>query len=356
MPRRWQSALPRTVLCRLLAAFGILLAFNNPSRVPAQSEGRAVVAETYGIGDNVFVRSLAVDEKRDALWIGTSAGVMRVDLKTRVPVNIFTRAEGLANENVCAAVVGPNGRIWFGTNAGGLSIFDGKVFRTFFPMHGLADYWVRSLAFASDGKAWLGTLNGVNRLDAVSGDFETFRGRLIDRRVQAVVVDGKNRVWFGTDGGVGMFDGVLWWSYRHEDGLGATAAASTAARSGPAVDDYNPNRVLSALIDNRGRGVWFGTWGGGVSLFDGKSKWVSYSENEGLAGAVVHSIAQEKSGVVWFGTNKGLSRFDGTNWERFGPADGLVSENIHALAVDRLGTIWAGGRGGITRIVHDGGG
>ena len=35
-------------------------------------------------------------------------------------------------------------------------------------------------------------------------------------------------------------------------------------RRDPAVvDDYHPNRVLSALIDNRGRGVWFGTWGGG---------------------------------------------------------------------------------------------
>lgn len=320
----------------------------------AQQSGRPIVAETYGIGEDAFVRALAVDKARDSLWVGTSLGVMQINLATRVPQNIFTRSEGLANEHIHAAGIGPGGRLWLGTNAGGLSIFDGKTFQTLFPMHGLADYWVKSFGFSKDGMGWVGTLDGVSRLDGKTGDFDTFRSQLIDKRVEAIAIDPSGRVWLGTYGGVSMYDGVLWWSYRHEDGLGAKPPQDGPTDSDETIaGDYNPNQVLSALTDNQGGGVWFGTWGGGVSLFDGKSDWRSYSISDGLAGPVVYSMAQEESGVLWFGTNRGVSRFDGDTWQTFSQADGLASDNVYAVAVDHRGMIWAGGRGGLSRIVYD---
>ena len=48
------------------------------------------------------------------------------------------------------------------------------------------------------------------------------------------LVDALDRVWFGTEGGVSMYDGKRWVSWTHKDGLGAANSdnlpASTKGR------------------------------------------------------------------------------------------------------------------------------
>ena len=43
-------------------------------------------------------------------------------------------------------------------------------------MHGLADYWVYSFAFAADGGVWIGTWNGANRFDPATKTFAILAG------------------------------------------------------------------------------------------------------------------------------------------------------------------------------------
>ncbi|MBS1682530.1 MAG: hypothetical protein JST48_12525 [Bacteroidetes bacterium] len=66
----------------------------------------------------------------------------------------------------------------------------------------------------------------------------------------------------------------------------------------------------------------------------------------------INKIIQDKTGFIWFGTNKGLFKFDGKNYRRFGIADSLPDENVTALAVDSLGRIWAGMQNGKISIVQ----
>jgi ligand-binding sensor domain-containing protein len=54
--------------------------------------------------------------------------------------------------------------------------------------------------------------------------------------------------------------------------------------------------------------------------------------------------------VFWFGTNKGISRFDGTAWRTIGAKDGLLDEHVYAVAVTPGGSVWAGTRRGVVRI------
>ena len=56
--------------------------------------------------------------------------------------------------------------------------------------------------------------------------------------------------------------------------------------------------------------MWFGTWGGGVSRFDG-STWTSYSTADGLVHHQVRSLAADTAGHMWVGTAGGLSEFVG---------------------------------------------
>ena len=73
-------------------------------------------------------------------------------------------------------------------------------------------------------------------------------------------------------------------------------------------------------------------------------------QKDGLAGNIVYSIAQQPDGIYWFGTNKGLSRFDGKNWHNWNIHNGLAGNDVYAIAIAPNGDIWVGTRGGVTRM------
>ncbi|MEQ1526650.1 MAG: two-component regulator propeller domain-containing protein [Gallionella sp.] len=322
------------------------------------------VLETFEVGEYVNVRALTVEPKKKSIWVGTSVGVSEIDLTTRNVRNTFTRDSGLANEYVFAVGVDKNDYKWFGTNAGGVSRYKDGKWKTYFPMHGLADYWVYSFASQSNGDLWIGTWAGVNKVSLEDMKFTTYVKELINEWVYGIAVDKQDRVWFGTEGGVSMFDGKTWRAWSHKDGLGApnknklTASPNTglgtrsrhdlSMLSGGGKMTYNPSYVF-ALHVSPDQAVWAGTWGGGVSRFDGK-RWRNYTTREGLAGDIVYSIAQETSGVLWFGTNNGLSRYDGKNWQTYDTKAGLLANNVYALTIAPNGEIWAGTQRGVTHI------
>ncbi len=322
------------------------------------------VVESFQVGENVYVRSLAVERARHTLWVGTSAGAMEIDLETRALRRTFTREHGLANEYIFAIGIDSDGYKWFGTNAGGVSRFRDNEWKTFFPMHGLADYWIYAFAEQRDGTYWIGTWAGASRLDRGKLEFTTFREELINEWVYGIGIDSKDRVWFGTEGGVSMYDGANWRHWTHEkDGLGgpnlqqlpASANTGLGTRSRHDLsamvqgsETYNPNYVFAVLVD-RDDVIWAGTWGGGVSRYDGE-RWRNLTTADGLAGNLVYSIAQDQTGAYWFGTNHGLSRYDGKRWQNYAATDGLLSDDVYAIAVAPNGDVWAGTRGGVVRL------
>ena len=321
------------------------------------------VLEQFAVGRDVYVRALAVDSASDTLWVGTSAGVHEVDLKTRALKNTFTREHGLANEYVFAIAIDHLGAKWFGTNAGGVSRLNGNRWKTWFPMHGLADYWVYAFAEQADGLMWIGTWDGASRYDPTSERFTNFTDELINEWVYGIDIDAKQRVWFATEGGVSMFDGETWRQWSHADGLGAAndealppsknTGLGTRSRHDLGVlrggeATYNPSYVFAIHVDRRGD-VWAGTWGGGVARYDGKA-WRNVTTRDGLAGNIVYSIAEHEDGVLWFGTDAGLSRFDGVAWRTVGVHDGLLESHVYAVVITPSGDVWAGTRGGVTRL------
>lgn len=321
------------------------------------------ILETFEVGQDVYVRALAVDPGANALWVGTSLGVHEIDLATREVKKTYTRGDGLANEYVFAILVDSAGDKWFGTNGGGVSRLHGAEWKTWFPMHGLADYWVYALAEDPGAGLWIGTWAGVNRLPAEGGPFETYHDELVNEWVYGIGVDSRHRVWFGTEGGISMYNGGRWSEWTHEDGLGApnrdnlplssNTGLGTRARHDLSVfvdgrASYNPNYVFCVHVDKDDR-VWAGTWGGGVSRFDG-TRWSNLTTADGLAGNIVFAMAEDARGALWFGTDQGLSRYDGKAWRTFRRADGLPGEAVYAVAATAAGEVWAGTRGGVVRI------
>ena len=65
-----------------------------------------------------------------------------------------------------------------------------------------------------------------------------------------------------------------------------------------------------------------------------------YDVKDGLAGSVVYCAAEDRDGFLWFGTETGLSRFDGTHFKNFTAADGLPENEVLKLFVDSKNRIW----------------
>jgi signal transduction histidine kinase/ligand-binding sensor domain-containing protein/DNA-binding response OmpR family regulator len=76
----------------------------------------------------------------------------------------------------------------------------------------------------------------------------------------------------------------------------------------------------------------------------------SISTKNGLSSNTVSAILKDRYGLVWFGTEDGLNKFDGTNLTvyRHNPGDpsSLQANEILALHEDKAGDLWVGTSGG----------
>ncbi len=65
-----------------------------------------------------------------------------------------------------------------------------------------------------------------------------------------------------------------------------------------------------------------------------------YTSNDGLPSSTIFSIIQDKEGFIWFGTDVGVTRFDGKTFRNFTLADGLSDNFILTVKLDSKGRLW----------------
>jgi len=76
--------------------------------------------------------------------------------------------------------------------------------------------------------------------------------------------------------------------------------------------------------------------------------WQTFSAPDGLAAPLVQVIYQDRQGQLWFGTARGVSRFDGEKFTHLTVAEGLVDNEVRALLEDRQGRLWVGTAQGVS--------
>jgi ligand-binding sensor domain-containing protein len=95
--------------------------------------------------------------------------------------------------------------------------------------------------------------------------------------------------------------------------------------------------------------VWFGTQNG-VSKFDGTT-WTTFTTVDGLIDDYVTCIAYDNANnKIWIGTNSGISVFDGTAFTNYSTADGLVDNSTMFISVDDNGTAWVATFSGLSKV------
>jgi ligand-binding sensor domain-containing protein len=326
---------------------------------------------------NRNVKSIYTDGT--VIWIGTTGGLVRYETETN-RFRLFDTKSGLLSRGIF--FVGRiRGRLTVGTYGGGMSVLDETTWqwRNYNVPQGLGDAFVYDVLEAGNGDIWIATWSGANRieggrLDAPSA-WQTYTvantgGGLINDWVYGLEEGAEGTIWLATEGGMVRFKDGNWQNWDHAHGLGAPyeeVKEQIGFREDPAdasshhirqkqeagLQDvsvaYNPNYVVSLAIDKHGT-VWAGTWGGGLSRFDGE-RWHNYTTADGLAANHVFMLFADSSGSLWIGTSAGLQSWDNG---RFGPLltvrDGLFAETVFSLAIDQDDSLWVGSYGGVTRL------
>ena|SRR5579871_897751 len=113
-------------------------------------------------------------------------------------------------------------------------------------------------------------------------------------------------------------------------------------------DGLAADRVDRIVADSRGF-LWFCTQEG-VSRFDG-TRFVSYRPDQGLPHAWVRTLIETRSGEHWIGTAEGLSRVAsdgyGPRFTNYRLGADPAANRISALLEARSGKFWVGAKGGL---------
>ncbi len=158
---------------------------------------------------------------------------------------------------------------------------------------------------------------------------------LKQNHIFCLLEDKSGNLWFGTlGGGVSKYDGKSFTHFTEKEGL-------------------SDNSVWCILEDKSGN-LWFGTAAGGASKYDGK-RFTHFTDKEGLSNNSVRSLQEDKSGNLWFGTyGGGVSKYDasgdaGKRFTHFTEKEGLSNNFVYNILEDKIGNLWFGTGAGVSR-------
>ena len=312
-----------------------------------------LIITSEGLSLHAASKVVGVDRDRDGiLWIGTAeGGVHQYDGRM---FTSFTTDDGLAQGRIRTMFKDREGVFWFGITGGGLSRYnpfakgtgpDRAAWRTFTTEDGLASNNVESIFQDQEENLWFSSSvrlmggKGVTKYDGQTFRVFTTQDGLPSNNVARVFQDREGSLFFNTDKGVSRCDPAL---------------LKLQTLPGKIWEDVNwgNDTVLAgvfSIIQDRDGSLWFGTWGGGVTRYDGAAS-TRFTVNDGLASNNAWRIIQDREGHKWFSTDRGVSRYDGQTFSSLTPDDGLAGNYATQIHEDTDGTLWIGTGEGITRF------
>jgi signal transduction histidine kinase/ligand-binding sensor domain-containing protein len=308
------------------------------------------------------------------LWLGACLAV-RAELPGRYRIRGWQVEHGLPQNHITAIAQTPDGFLWLGT-PNGLVRFDGLHFEIFdgTKVPELRSAHVRSLFVNSGGRLWIGTEEGgVVRLEA--GQFKEFK-LPADQPANALVAfaeEASGTLWLMSGDGTinrisqgNISPGPVQW---RSEGTAPYKLFQTPDKQAWAsnrlnlyqLQDKNPVPVLEGtfaqyqfLTPSRNGGWWI-AMGGRVRLWRNE-QWI---EERGAPAWDRHNALcclEDRQGRLWIGSaGQGLFRYDADgDVEQFSTREGLASDGIQALCEDGEGNIWVGTNGGGLNRLHRG--
>jgi ligand-binding sensor domain-containing protein/signal transduction histidine kinase len=235
--------------------------------------------------------------------------------------------DGLLRNPHCV-LVDRAGRLWIGAGDAFLLCRDAHGWHTYdIPRH-FGGHYIGALAEEADGTVWAGSVSeGLfhfkdGRLEAINAG-----SGLSDNLVEALLVDREGKLWVGTHGGLNRIRLRTVVALSHNQGLGY-GAVQALAEVGPGV-------------------VWAAKPSEGIYSWDGHRFRRLMLAGLPRQDPRVAALLAGPDGSCWVGGAFGLLQFEQPRLaERTGPRTVLTNVNVSALACDGKDGVWAGTRDG----------
>ena len=350
-----------------------------------------------------FINALLVDSA-GSFWVGTNKGLAQFNPETLQFTPVPLETINGQDANITDMMMTADGDIFISTGGDGLFLMDPQSGTTTWFQHqsatenGLASNEVEFVYQSSEGLLWVGTFNGVNRMQLGESRFKVFTPAPLEGLVNGHIrtmswLD--NTLWIGTGGGLQRYhtqldqfipfdrDFVLrypvlrdftWTVLPENDGTFWVGTDNGLSRLHPDTGllhyvEYHPDST-SGLNDNSVRSLarardgrlWVGTLAGGLhGLKDTNDPVVTYQYDPEAAGGLsnneIRIIHEAPEGILWLGTwGGGLNRFD-TKTDSFtvfqhNPQDSTSIANnvIWSITESSDGTLWLGTDAGLNRV------
>ncbi|MFQ5524814.1 MAG: two-component regulator propeller domain-containing protein [Thermoanaerobaculia bacterium] len=329
---------------------------------PAAGQQRKIPFDRIGVEDGLphSAVNAIVQDDTGFIWFGTQDGLAKYDGNR---FQVFRSNEedpgSLSNNWVWCLLKDSSGRLWIGTNEGGLNLWQPatRSFRRYINAEvnrsSISNNRVRSLMEDRDGRIWVGTESGLNVFDPVS---QTFKRYLHDpskpeslghNQVRAIFQDKDGSIWVGTNGG-GL------------DRLNPATGTFAHLRHDPNDSSSLSQDRVRTIFEDRSGNFWIGTYEGGLNRLDRSTgAFERFQHNQldptSLSDDRVRAVFQDASGVLWVGTDGGLNewlpeRGEFVSHERNLADPGSLSDSqVMSIYQDRGGVLWIGTQGGINK-------
>ncbi len=282
----------------------------------------------YAVTRNLF------EDKNGNIWLASWQGIIRYDGKV---FTNYTLKFGLERIHAISGFEDKMGNLWFGTLRAGVYKYDGVSFKHYTTKDGMVSDFVNCMMEDREGNIWLGTDLGVSKLTGNTFTNYTEQDGLNSNFVSAIVQDKTGQIWLGSKGGVNCYypsisaSGKIFSNFADEKGERFVYVRSIIEDKtgsiwlGSQNGLYNfINKKLNKITSNstnyicedKNGNLWLSESRlrenkQSLLRYDGKKFDLIKSENQ------VFGIIQDKNENIWFGTDKGICKYDGTNFIDF---------------------------------------
>lgn len=315
---------------------------------------RQVFTEENGLPNNL-VMSVCVSND-GAVWLGTAWGVARYGATNW---DHHSRWAGASDRGGVALERTEDGRLWAATGER-VYEFDGANWNEAYRFRASARRRagrIVALSKGSGGTLWAAVHRNVLRFDGVFWKEFELPTSGPGSRILSIFPARDGGVWAGTGAGLFRFDGEEWTLHSPEDfrGVGAVFESESGAlwygANGGIVLEKNgareffdttdglPGESVIALAEAQGN-VWAATRFTGMFRYNG-GVWKPVPTGDQTVFGGAHRLFVDDDGILWLATLViGAVHTDGETWTRYTTRNGLPGARVWDVAQDRQGRIW----------------
>ena len=267
----------------------------------------------------------SIREIGDEMWFGTSKGLTIYNKKSKLFASFFhseTDPTTVPSNNIITILKSKKGEIWIGTTKGLCKLVSRKNGKLSFKNHPLNNtdlLNVQAIAEDVSGNLWVGTKNkGLLKFDKTSNAFASFlsedKYREINTDIRSLAFDNQGSLW------IGAYDGI------YILGKDKNIQKINSSNNSNGID-----KVKSIYMDRKGS-VWIGCYYKGVNIWDiSNVNFSNYNQNSKkipMSFDVVSSIIADKNQNIYFGTEGGGITIYNKNTEATSYINSKSGQNI----------------------------